>query len=147
MTPKPMPQTISYLIAQISKAHRGCAGDALAGVGLYPGQEMFLLQLWDHNGMTLSQLAEKMCVQPSTITKMLARMEKAGLVERRMDAEDSRVSRVYLTEQSQYLQNAVEQAWDNLEERTIANFSTEERILLRRLLMQVYENLNAPTEM
>ncbi len=82
-----------------------------------------------------------MCVQPPTVNKMLARLEAAGLVERRLDPEDNRFSGVYLTEKSRHLKQEVEQAFSNLEERVVANLSVEERILLKRLLMQVYQNL------
>lgn len=139
-----MPQTVSYLLAQICKAQRGCADEALSEIGLHVGQEMFLVQLWEQDGLTQTQLAENMCVQPPTVNKMFARMESAGLVERRADAEDNRVSRVYLTETSRQLQQAVERAWGGLEERVLANLSLEERILLRRLLLQVYQNLAEP---
>jgi MarR family transcriptional regulator, organic hydroperoxide resistance regulator len=139
---KPIPETISYLLGQVCRAHRGYANDVLTDIGLYAGQEMFLLHLWEQDGLTQSQLVEHMCVQPATVSKMLDRMEKAGLVTRRPDSEDSRVSRVYSTEQGRILQNAVADVWDKLEERTIAGFSTEERLLLRRLLLQVHENLS-----
>lgn len=141
MSDKPMPQTISYLLAQICKAHRGCAADALDAVGLHVGQEMFLLQLWEQDGLTQSQLAEHMCVQPPTVNKMLSRMESIGLVSRREDAEDSRISRVYLTDRSRELKASVEQAWEQVDEQTVANLSSNERAELRRLLMKVYENL------
>lgn len=134
-------QTISYLLAQICKAHRSAASDILAEVGLHAGQEIFLLQLWRQDGLTQTQLADSMCVQPPTVNKMLNRMESAGLVTRRQDAEDSRISRVYLTDKSRDLQKAVEEIWTRLENRTLANFTLEERVLLRRLLLQMHANL------
>jgi DNA-binding MarR family transcriptional regulator len=73
--------------------------------------------------------------------QMLSRMERAGLVERRGDPDDNRVTRVYLTAHSRNLRQAVEQVWAELEERTVANLSLEERLLLRRLLLQVQKNL------
>jgi len=68
-------------------------------------------------------------------------MEKTGLVERRQDTEDQRVSRVYLTDAGRNIRDAVERVWHELEEQTFAGFSLEERVLLRRLLLQVRENL------
>jgi DNA-binding MarR family transcriptional regulator len=138
---KPVPESISFLLGQICRTHRTLANDALTEIGLYAGQEMFLHNLWEQDGQTQSQLVEHLCVQPATISKMLDRMEKTGLVVRRADAEDNRVSRVFLTEQGRNLEHAVCGVWDQLEARLIAGLSTEERILLRRLLLQVYENL------
>jgi DNA-binding MarR family transcriptional regulator len=72
---------------------------------------------------------------------MLDRMERSGLVLRRPDPEDSRISRVYLTEQGRNLQQGVCTIWDQLEKKIVEGLNVEERILLRRLLLQVHENL------
>src|SRR5262245_5936389 len=95
-----MQESVSYLLVQICKAHRNYAESVLNELGLHTGQEIFLMQLWANEGLSQSQLADSICVQPATITKMLQRMESNGLIERRPDQEDSRVSRVYLTDQS-----------------------------------------------
>jgi MarR family transcriptional regulator, organic hydroperoxide resistance regulator len=71
----------------------------------------------------------------------LDRLEKAGLVERRPDAENSRLSRLYLTEQGNIRQRAVRVIWTNVEQRLTEGLTVEERIVLRRLLLQVHENL------
>ena len=98
-------------------------------------------QLWRQDGLTQSQMVERMCVQPPTVSKMLDRLERAGLVERRSDAEDSRLLRVYLTEQGHRSQRAVRDIWKNLEQQITEGLSVEERIVLRRLLLHVHENL------
>jgi DNA-binding MarR family transcriptional regulator len=142
MNQKPEHETISFLLGQICREQRGLANEELTKVGLYAGQEMFLWQLWQQDGLAQSQLVEQMCVQPPTISKMLDRMEKSGLVVRRPDPEDSRISRVYLTEQGRNLEKSVCGVWAHLEERVSQRLSVEERLLLRRLLLQVYQNLD-----
>jgi DNA-binding MarR family transcriptional regulator len=132
---------VSYLLIQISKAHRHRAEIALDQYGLHPGQEMILFQLWMEEGITQSQLVENLCVEPPTVTKMLQRLEKGGLVTRRQDTQDARVSRVYLTAQGRALQAPVQRIWEDLEAETIAGLSEVELALLRRLLMQLYHNL------
>jgi MarR family transcriptional regulator, organic hydroperoxide resistance regulator len=86
-------------------------------------------------------LVERLCVEPSTVTKSLQRLEKAGFVERRQDAEDSRVSRVYLTAEGRALQEPVQQMWCNLEMTTVEGLSDVELALLRRVLDQIDTNL------
>jgi MarR family transcriptional regulator, organic hydroperoxide resistance regulator len=136
-------ETISFLLNMICRAQRGHVSDSLAAIGLYAGQENFLWQLWREDGLAQSQMVERMCVQPPTVSKMLDRMEKTGLVTRRPDPDDSRVTRVYLTEQGRAIEHGVCDAWCGLEDRVTANLSTEERVLLRRLLLQVRDNLTA----
>jgi DNA-binding MarR family transcriptional regulator len=144
MTPNDFQQTISFLIAQVGKAHRGYAEALLSEVGLHAGQEMFLMRLWEQEGQTQSQLAEGMCIQPPTVNKMVSRMEAAGLVRREGDVADSRLSRVYLTGAGQALVAQMQPVWAELEARTLANLTPDERVLLRRLLLQVQANLTTP---
>jgi DNA-binding MarR family transcriptional regulator len=103
---------------------------------------MILLQLWTHDGLTQSDLADLICVEPPTISKMLHRMEAEGLVERRADDDDGRVSRVFLSASSRTIEHAVAQSWAAVEERATAGMTAEERMLLRRLLIQMRENLS-----
>ena len=135
-------ETLGYLIVQICRAHRNKAQELLAEIELHTGQEFLLMSLYREDGCTQTKLAESMCVQPATLTKMLNRLEKNGLVVRRQDLDDQRVSRVHLTQEGQDIQNPIAQAWQTLDEASFANLSLEERVLLRRLLMQVYQNLS-----
>jgi DNA-binding MarR family transcriptional regulator len=121
---------------------RSRAQARLAEIDLHPGQELLLLRLSATDGVTQSELADELCVQPPTVTKMLDRLEKAGSVVRKPDPEDQRVSRVYLTGAGRALQGPIHDTWRRLEEEGFANLTLDERVLLRRLLMQVYENLN-----
>jgi len=141
MERKPEHENINFLLGVIGRLRRTQMNEALAANGIYAGQEMFLWHLWRQDGLTQSQLVERLCVQPPTISKMLDRMEKAGLVERRPDPDDSRISRVYLTEQGRRSQDAVSEVWMSIEHRLTQGLSVEERLLLRRLLLQVHENL------
>ena len=141
MNDKPEYESINFLLRMICQAQRGQMSDALAEIGLYAGQEMFLWHLWRQEGLTQSELVERMCVQPPTVSKMLDRLEKEGLVERHPDVENSRFSRVYLTEQGNTRQRDVSAIWKNIEQRLTEGMSVEERIVLRRLLLQVHENL------
>ena len=138
---KALEGTIGYTLVGVCRAHRNRAAEALARVGLYVGQEWILLRLREQEGMTQSELAEACAVEGPTISKGLQRMERAGLVARRADTVDARVSRVYLTDQGRAVCVAVDEIWANLEERTVADLSAEERALLRRLLLQVERNL------
>lgn len=132
---------VGYQIVQVCKAHRNRAEAGLSALGLHAGQEMILFLLWAEEGLTNSYLAERLGVEPPTVSKMLQRMECAGLVERRADSEDARVSRVYLTPHARELEELVLGAWRELEEATVRGFTETEQALLRRLLLQVRDNL------
>lgn len=132
---------IGYQLLQVMKAHRRIAEPAFAQLGLHPGQEMILFELWQEDGLCLSELAAGICVEPPTITKMVQRMEAAGILERRADTQDARITRVYLTERGKALEAPVNQLWADLEAQTVIGLSEAEKMLMRRLLLQLQENL------
>jgi len=141
MAEKLISESIGSLLVQICKAHRNKAQELLSRIDLYPGQEFLLINLWPEDGLTHSEVAESLCVQPATVTKMLDRLVRTGLVQRQQDSNDQRVSRVYLTEKGRQLLQPIQQVWNELEQISFANLTLEERLLLRRILTQVYENL------
>lgn len=133
---------IGFQLLQVHKEHRQRTEVALNKLGVHTGQEMVLLQLWIKEGIPQSQLAAHMEVEPPTATKMLQRMERAGLIERRPDPEDARVSRVYLTERGRALEQPVLDVWKQMEAQTVAGLSPVEQALLQRLLMHMLANLS-----
>lgn len=133
--------TVSYALAQACKAHRNLIAAALDDLGLYPGQELILMLLWEREGLTHSELVELCRVEAPTVSRSLQRMEGLGVIVRRPDDRDARVSRVYLTDRGRELREPVELAWQQLEERSVAGLTLEERLLLRRLLVSLRANL------
>ena len=111
-------------------------------MGLHVGQDAVLLALWEENGIRQSDLVASCKCEPPTVTKTLSRMARAGLLERRRDPADGRVSRVYLTRRGRGLQEKVLGSWAILEQRTFAGLDAAERRALRRLLVQVLANLS-----
>jgi DNA-binding MarR family transcriptional regulator len=138
---RPIEETTGYLLARACKVHRGSVGGVLGEVGLHVGQEMVLSQLWRRDGLTPSELAGALGVEPPTVTNMLSRMQRAGLLERRRDPEDARCTRVVLTQKGRELRGPVERRWETVEERALAGITAEEETLLRELLARIRSNL------
>jgi len=134
-------EPLDQLLAQISRLHYHRAHELLANLGLFRGQPPVLHALWDQDGLTHGELAQKLQVTPATITRMIQRMEKTGFVQRRPDASDQRVSRVYLTEAGIAVRADLQAVWERLEVENFSGFSPEERVVLRRCLLQIRANL------
>jgi MarR family transcriptional regulator, organic hydroperoxide resistance regulator len=141
MSSKCMRETMGHLLAQTCKLLRVQAHAMLEQVNLYRGQQFVLCVLWEQEGITHSELAEALHVQPSTVTNALKRMEKAGLVERRHDSHDARVSRVYLTEAGRSIRGEAEEVWRALDAQAFHGFSAEEKETLGQMLTRIQENL------
>lgn len=132
---------VSLAVSRLARLHRLAAGRLLKGLGLYPGQEFLLMHLWDTGAVRQAELIKAMDLDPSTVTKMLQRLEQTGHVRRRPDPDDRRAVLVEATEKSCALRTEVRDAWSGLEEHTLAGLGTAERAELTRLLAKVEENL------
>lgn len=134
-------RTIGYQLVRAAKAHRQRLGPVLEELGLHVGQELVLVALADSDGLHQSALAERLGVEPPTVTKTLRKLEDSGLVERFDDPDDGRAQRVVLTDRGDDLVEDVVAGWTSVEEPMVAGFTDEERLLLRRMLLSLRENL------
>lgn len=137
----PIQDTVSFRLARVCRAHRNLAAVMLDPLGLHPGQDLIMVELWVEEGHTQSRLAERVGVDVSTMTKALQRLERYGFVRRCQDAEDSRVSRVFLTDQGRALEPTITAEFAGIEERTLAGLTADERALLSSLLERMEETL------
>ncbi|BCL31535.1 MarR family winged helix-turn-helix transcriptional regulator [Streptomyces aurantiacus] len=136
---------VSHAISRVARLHRTTAGRLLRGAGLYPGQELVMMFLWDAGAVRQAELIKAVELDPSTVTKMLQRLEQAGHVRRRPDPRDGRAVLVEATEQSSGLLDDVTRTWAGLEEHTLAGLSPAERAQLMHLLARVEANLCTDT--
>lgn len=134
-------RTIRHLISRTSDLKHRRVHELLDEIGLYRGQPPVLRALWEQDGLTQSELAERLSRSPSTITKTVQRLEKAGLVQRGPDDSDERISHVYLTEAGRAIRPAVEEVWTKLDRQLFAGFSPQELALFSDFLLRVCRNI------
>lgn len=150
--PKPTPQAqevpvlaegcpLSFAIFALARAHRALAGTLISELGLYTGQELLLAQLGSEDGQSQKSLAHLVRSDHSTIAKTVGRLEAAGLVERRKDEKDARISRVFLTDAGRRIQGQIEGAWRQLEERTATGLTSDEAETFIRLARKMRDRL------
>lgn len=134
---------LTHIMGHVMKLHRHNLDLLIQKYDVYPGQPPLLMRLYRHGGLMQSELARSMNVAPATLTVMINRMEKSGLVIRQPDPCDQRVSRVYLTEKGKYATQAVKEALQQLETRCFQNFTDEETTLLHDMLNRLHAEMEA----
>ena len=70
----------------------------LAQLGLTYPQYLVMLVLWERDGVTVSEIGERLFLDSATLTPLLKRLESAGLLLRRRAAADERQVLITLTE-------------------------------------------------
>lgn len=138
--------SLYFLFLEIQRLHYYRTHVLLDEIGVYHGQPAMLFILNKKDGQSQKELAELLKVKASTITVMLKRMENANLVVRKPDENDQRISRAYITEEGKNLCKKASIVMNNLEEECFGNFTTEETVILRRLFLQMKDNLKVANE-
>ena len=136
-------RTVRHLISRANDLKHRRVHQLLDELGLHRGQSFVLRALWAQDGLTQTELTERLNRSPSTITKTVQRMEKAGFVRRGPDDSDERVSRVFLTDAGRAIRPAVEEAWNRLDREIFAGFSSQELALFSDLLTRVCRNVES----
>ena len=146
-------QGVDDLSAHVFRAFLGTARmhmqlmvRTLADSHTHPGQAMCLRMLSVNDGVSQRDLAGTLHVARPTITKMLQGMEKAGLVERRPDEADQRLTRVFLTEAGRAAEKQMGVAAAEYVNATIATLPEDDRRELARLLDELGACITAALE-
>lgn len=71
--------------------------------GINMAQSFILFTLLEKDGSTLSEIGNRAQIENSSLTTMVDKLEKEGLVERRLYAQDRRVVKLYITEKGREL--------------------------------------------
>jgi DNA-binding MarR family transcriptional regulator len=66
-------------------------------LGLTYPQYLAMLVLWEKDGLSVSELGERLFLDSGTLTPLLKRLESAGLVARLRDVQDERRVHISLT--------------------------------------------------
>jgi DNA-binding MarR family transcriptional regulator len=132
---------INHLIGQLCRRHFERANSLLTQIGVYRGQPPLLHALWDDDGLPQATLSAQLGISAATVSKMVQRMERAGLVQRREDPADGRLSRVYLTQEGWAVRERVHAIWIELADAMLRGFSEDEIQALQGMLVRLFENL------
>jgi len=135
---------LSHAIFRVARLHKMLAGQLLRQVGLYPGQELVMMQLWTEGPQRQVDLVRMLESEAPTMTRTIQRLKKAGLVRTSRSATDRRSIIVEATKKSASLRRAVEEAWAELEARTAGGLGrTRRKDILAALVALEAELLDA----
>jgi len=134
---------LDRLLTQICRLHHARAHALLESLGLYRGQPPLMWALVAEPGLAHSELAARLHVTPATVSKMVSRMEKLGILETRPDDEDQRISRVFLTPAGLALHTRAGKVSEQLGAEGFNGFNDADLLQLQGLLRRIHANLMA----
>ena len=121
----------------LAKAYqRACAifKEHFDAYGLTPQQFGVLAFLWQQDGLSQAELSLKSQIDRTTIGGIVNRLEKEGLVARRLHPEDRRAYQVFLTDRGKGLEKELSDLAMSTLAKVNAPLSTEEQATFTHLL-------------
>lgn len=133
-------QTMGVL-AQVTHLSTCLAKQMFGKHDLKPGHAGILFILDREGELSQRELSGKMNLTPPTITSAIQKMEKLGYIRRKPDEKDQRILRLCITDKGKACIDNICKVGKEMEETVFRGMSMEETLLLKRLLIQVRDNL------
>ncbi len=136
-------EQVGFLLGSIVRCKRLWFHNLLAPSGITPRQYAILLQLREGDGQTLNDLARRLFVDATAMSRTLSRMEKAGLVTRTRCTSDRRAYEVHLTEEGKGILARLQPDLEAAEEQMLAGLDAGRVETLKEILRTMLKNVAA----
>lgn len=138
-----MISAIGYRLADNSRQLRRLFDERVRGLGLTGPQARLLLSLERYPNENQAYYAERLEIEPITLTRIVDRLEDAGWIERRADPADRRARILHLTDKSRGIVARLTQNVEALTEEMLEGFDPGERVMFADLLERISTNIIA----
>jgi MarR family transcriptional regulator, transcriptional regulator for hemolysin len=139
-----MPNTDEYIgvvISDVARLLRTEFDRRVRRLGITRAQWLVLTRLHRRPGASHSELAEMMEVEKATAGRMIDRLVANGWVERRTQANDRRVKRVYLTKEAERVHKRIWRVAEDTVDAALVELAGAERKQLMTLLQRIKTTL------
>jgi DNA-binding MarR family transcriptional regulator len=134
-------QELGRLLGSVCRLHHTRADQSMDKIGLYRGQARLLMTLSERDGMTHSEIAEKLEISAPAATKVIQRLEEEHYVQRQADPADERVSRVYLQAGGHALITKIRETFGRLDQIMFDGLPDPDLERFRDMLTRMQANL------
>ncbi|MCD8014884.1 MAG: MarR family transcriptional regulator [Lachnospiraceae bacterium] len=115
-------------------------------MGLLRGQPHILEYLATNDGCSQSEVCEAWDLDKSTVSGLVERMERDGLIDVRKEEGDRRKKKLYLTAKGSELGSRMDEYMKQLDEAAFAGVTEEEQEQFLHVLSRIYQNLKGVEE-
>ena len=130
-----------FTLAELNRLLRAYADREAARFGITRAQWAVLFKVERSEGMKQTELAELMEMQPITLTRLIDKLCEQGWIERRSDATDRRVNRLYVRKAGRQLLGRMSGLRSELTATALEGITPAEAHRLLAQLEQVKENV------
>jgi MarR family transcriptional regulator for hemolysin len=133
-------ETLPFEIAETAHVLRKAFDRRAVGMGVTRAQWKVLFRLTRQPGLRQVELADMLDVEAITLSRIIDRLEEAGLVERKADPADRRAWRLHVTATAQPLVEKLRRVADDMIADAFAGIDPKDIETVREVLARVREN-------
>lgn len=141
------PDSIGFLVWEVARLMKRRFEDEAKLHGFTLAQWRALAVIYNGEGISQVALAAALDVDQMTVSGIVSRLEKRGLISRFADPNDSRVKLARLTAEGEALVTDAKNVGRAVYERSLVGLSQADQQHIAAGLRQIRDNLNAMTEL
>lgn len=131
----------STLIKKLARLLEKEANILLKPYDITHGYTYFLLELYQQDGLTQTELHQRIKIEQPTVVRTLDRMERDGLIVRKPSNSDRRVTHIFLTQKAILSRANVLSCAEQLNQHLLRELTKEEFLNLDKILRKLIKNL------
>lgn len=131
----------STLIKKASQLLVKKANELLKSHGITHAYTHFLMELYEQDGLTQSEMHKRIGIEQPTAVRTLDRMERDGLIIRNPSSTDRRAISINLTDKARQYQKIIEQCALELNHIALDTFTDKEKTIINQLMSRLNDNL------
>jgi DNA-binding MarR family transcriptional regulator len=135
-------RSVGFLLNRAARSMKRTLEARLATYGITASQYVLLAILANKDGLSQTQLGNRLSFDNPTVTGVIDRMERDGLVERRRTSSDRRVINIFLTRKAREILSELQEIADEVNDRALEDYSPKERSDLITMLNSIWRNMN-----
>ena len=136
----PFEESLGFLVRDLNRAIQRNLQARIQVHGVGPGAWYFLRVLWEEDGLTQRELAQRVGMMEPTAVIALRGMETEGWIRRERSAQDKRKVHLFLTPAGRALREALMPAAHGVNTLAARGLSVDETRMLLALLRRSREN-------
>lgn len=139
-------ESLGFLIAEAERASKRVLFARIAEHGIRRGGWFVLRALWEREGITHRELAQRLGLMETSVLEMVRALEGDGLVTRTRDDVDRRKVRIHLTPEGRAIETTLMQVAQTVNDLMVRDLTQAEAVLLKILLKKVRDSLSEQIE-
>ena len=133
---------VAHFIEKIHLIKRILIQKQFNDLPVYHGQIPLLNYVKKHDGCFQVEIADYLLVTPASIALSTKRLEKAGFLTKKIDSDNLRCKKIYITDKGREITDKCKEIFDTVDSQMLQEFTEDELSQLNLFLERMIKNLS-----